>query len=52
MKKTFLLLSLLSCSFVAKAENYLLSTPNTSLVITADKGEKSLFQYYGVRLEQ
>lgn len=32
------------------AKDYLISTPNTSLLITATPGEKSKFQYYGSRI--
>ena len=32
------------------AKDYLISTPNTSLLITAVPGEKSKFQYYGCRI--
>lgn len=52
MKKTLVLLALACSPYIAEAENYLLSTKNTSLVVTANKGEKSLFQYYGTRIEQ
>ncbi|MFI3315855.1 MAG: alpha-galactosidase, partial [Rikenellaceae bacterium] len=34
------------------AKDYLISTPKTSLLIRANEGEKSLFQYYGVRIEE
>ena len=34
------------------AKDYLISTPNTSLLITADSGEKSKFQYYGCRISE
>lgn len=45
-----LLLGVLSCSLSAK--DYLISTPNTSLLITANPGEKSKFQYYGSRISE
>ena len=45
-----LLLGGLCSSSVAK--DYLVSTPNTSLLITAVPGEKSKFQYYGSRIEE
>ncbi len=34
------------------AKDYLISTPKTSLLIRANEGEQSLFQYYGPRIEQ
>lgn len=34
------------------AKDYLISTPNTSLLITAEPGEKSKFQYYGCRISE
>lgn len=40
-----LLVGLFSSSL--QAQDYLISTPNTSLLITATPGEKSIFQYYG-----
>lgn len=43
-------LSLLACSLQAK--DYLLSTPSTSLLISASKGEKSKHQYYGARINE
>lgn len=45
-----LLLGVLSGSLSAK--DYLISTPNTSLLITANPGEKSKFQYYGSRISE
>lgn len=41
-------LGVLSCNLYAK--DYLISTPNTSLLITVDSGGKSKFQYYGCRI--
>ena len=32
------------------SKDYLISTPRTSLLITANKGEKSKMQYYGVSI--
>lgn len=34
------------------AKDYLISTPNTSLLLTATPGEKSKFQYYGSRITE
>lgn len=51
--KHYLLLAismLSSGSLVAK--DYLISTPNTSLLLTATPGEKSKFQYYGSRIKE
>lgn len=36
----------------AWAEDYLVSTPKTSLLISAEKGKKCYFQYYGPRVEK
>lgn len=41
-------MGLLSSSLFAK--DYLISTPETSLLITANVGEKSKIQYYGVAI--
>lgn len=53
MKKKICLMLLLGglCSS-SVAKDYLVSTPNTSLLITAVPGEKSKFQYYGSRIEE
>lgn len=53
MKKLFLaiLICILSANF-ASAEDYLISTPKTSLLISATKGEISRFQYFGTRIEK
>lgn len=32
------------------SKDYLISTPRTSLLITANEGEKSKMQYYGVSI--
>ena len=48
--KTLLLLALGVFSGNLYAKDYLISTPNTSLLITATPGEKSKFQYYGSRI--
>lgn len=45
----FVLGSLLSGQLSAK--DYLISTSNTSLLLTAEPGEKSLYRYYGTRIE-
>lgn len=45
------LLGLLAAGNIS-AKDYLISTRNTSLVISANEGEKSKFQYYGVKLSE
>ena len=34
------------------AQDYLISTPNTSLLLTAKQGEAARVQYYGTRIEK
>lgn len=46
----FLVLGALCISSFAK--DYLISTPNTSLLVTATPGEKSKFQYYGSHISE
>lgn len=46
-KKLYLLLVLGTVTNFLHAKDYLISTANTSLLITATPGEKSKFQYYG-----
>lgn len=48
--KALLMLGLGVLSGNLYAKDYLISTPNTSLLITAIPGEKSKFQYYGCRI--
>lgn len=50
--KTLLMLVLGALSGSLNAKDYLISTPNTSLWITANVGEKSRFQYYGSRISE
>ena len=52
MKKILLLISLLTVAVAVNAENYLISTAKTSLLVTATKGERPKYQYYGARIEQ
>lgn len=53
MKTRILLLILGTLSSgMLNAKDYLISTPNTSLLITATPGEKSKFQYYGSRIAE
>ena len=49
MKHYFFLLLAISLflSLPVKAEDYLISTPQTSLLLSGNKGEKLYFQYYG-----
>lgn len=54
MKKSIIysvLMGLLAAGNVS-AKDYLISTRNTSLVISADEGEMSKFQYYGIKLSE
>ena len=50
------ILCLLSAVFGAfsymSAQDYLISTPNTSLLLTAKPGETARFHYYGTRIEK
>lgn len=50
--KSLLMLVLGVLSGSLSAKDYLISTPNTSLLITANPGEKSKFQYYGSRISE
>ena len=53
MKNKILLLILGAfSSSMLNAKDYLISTPNTSLLISAAPGEKSKFQYYGSRIDE
>ena len=52
MKKFLLLFSLLAIAVAVSAENYLISTAKTSLLVTANEGERPKYQYYGARIEQ
>ena len=50
--KIYLFLALGTLSGLLHAKDYLISTSNTSLLITAAIGEKSRFQYYGSRISE
>jgi alpha-galactosidase len=50
--KLLLILTLGTCACGLHAKDYLISTPNTSLLITATPGEKSKFQYFGSRISE
>lgn len=54
MRKTFIAMAtaIMIGSFTAKADNIMLSTPNTSIVVRADKGHELRFAYIGERLSQ
>lgn len=49
MKKTLLLISAVLMVFSAQAKDYALSTPNTTLIISATEGKAPSFRYYGSR---
>ncbi len=51
MKKTFLLLGVILLAISAEAKDYAISTPNTTLIVSADKGKQLNFRYYGSRAE-
>ena len=51
MKKTILILSAIFAAMVAQAKDYAISTPNTTLIISANEGEVLNFRYYGSRAE-
>lgn len=51
MKKVFMFLLLFMSVGTIHGENYLISTQNTSLLITAENGQKPKYQYYGSRIE-
>ena len=51
MKKTFLLLGVILFAISAEAKDYAISTPNTTLIVSADKGKQLNFRYYGSRAE-
>lgn len=54
MKTKILLMLVLGSCFnsILYGKDYLISTPNTSLLITVNPGEKSKFQYYGSRITE
>ncbi len=51
MKKTFLLLGVILFAISAEAKDYAVSTPNTTLIVSAKQGEALYFRYYGSRAE-
>ena len=53
MKRILILLFEVVCVFTfVNAQDYLISTPNTSLLLTAKQGEIARIQYYGTRIEK
>lgn len=48
--RSYFLLAIGMISSSIWAKDYLISTPRTSMLITANEGEKSKIQYYGTRL--
>ena len=54
MKKLFVLLSLLAVAVTASAKEsfYLLSTPNTTLCLSAEVGKPLYFRYYGAKADE
>ena len=51
MKKTLLILGAILMAIAVQAKNYSISTPNTTLIVTATEGKPLLFRYYGTRAE-
>lgn len=51
MKKTLLALVALLLTVSVQAKDYAISTPNTTLIVSADKGKQLNFRYYGSRAE-
>ncbi len=48
----YLLFVVLGTFSSLNAQDYLISTPNTSLLLTAKQGEAARIQYYGTRIEK
>lgn len=51
MKKTLLLIGAVLMAFAAQAKDYALSTPNSTLIISATEGKAPYFRYYGSRAD-
>ena len=51
MKRFILLLSAVALAFSANAKDYALSTPNSTIIISAEEGKAPMFRYYGSRAE-
>ena len=50
-KKNIFTLCLLALSVSSFSKDYLISTPKTSFLFSAEKGQKSKVQYYGTRID-
>ena len=51
MKRLLLIISALAVAMSAEAKDYSISTPNTTLIISANSGQPLKFRYYGSRAE-
>ena len=51
MKRLFIAAFLTLAALTATAKDYLLSTPNTSLIISAEEGKTLYFRYYGSKAD-
>ena len=51
MKKTLLIIGTVLMALSAQAKDYAISTPNTTLIISAKEGGTPYFRYYGSRAE-
>lgn len=51
MKKTLLILGAIAVAFAAQAKEYSLSTPNTTIILSANEGGVLNFRYYGSRTD-
>ena len=51
MKKVLLLIGVMAISFAVQAKDYAISTPNTTLIVSANEGGILNFRYYGSRAE-
>ena len=51
MKKALLFIGAIAISFAAQAKDYALSTPNSTIIISASEGQTPYFLYYGARAE-
>ena len=47
-----LLFVMFGALYNVNAQDYLISTPNTSLLLTAKPGEAARIHYYGTRIEE
>ena len=51
MKRFLISLSAVALVFSANAKDYAISTPNSTLIISAEEGKAPMFRYYGSRAE-